>query len=255
MSEGRYLYCIVPGEHNVALGPVGIENSDVYSISRGDLSVIVHDCEAKPYDSRDETVVGKWVLSHNKVIEQAMERFGTVLPFRFNTIIQAHNEQKVHEQVRKWLTDDHESLREKLDRVKGKAEYGVQISWDVENISNDIMGADTEIQSLAKEIEKMPEGLAYMNRQKLENLLRRRLENKADDCFRRYFAAVRECVDDVKIEKARREIEGKQMIMNLSCLASDGAKALAEELGKIEELEGFSVHFTGPWPPYSFAEG
>jgi hypothetical protein len=43
------------------------------------------------------------------------------------------------------------------------------------------------------------------------------------------------------------------MLLNLSCLVSkDKVDGLGEELEKINNTEGFSVHFTGPWPPYSF---
>ena len=43
------------------------------------------------------------------------------------------------------------------------------------------------------------------------------------------------------------------MIMNLSCLvAREKYLELGEELGSINGMAGFSVRFTGPWPPYSF---
>ena len=41
--------------------------------------------------------------------------------------------------------------------------------------------------------------------------------------------------------------------MNLSCLLTkDGSRELGDELEKIDAMEGFSVRYTGPWPPYSF---
>ncbi|MDA2929108.1 GvpL/GvpF family gas vesicle protein [Acidobacteria bacterium AH-259-O06] len=255
MSTGRYLYCIVSGAHKIKFGSIGIDDSHVYSISHNDLSVIVHDCDAKAYDSKDEEVVGKWVLNHEKVTELTMDKFGTVLPFRFNTIIEAEDEQEVDKHVLNWLTEDQETIKEKLEKIRGKAEYGVQISWDAQAVSNKIIKQDKGFQSLEEEIENMPEGLAYMNRQKLENLLKKRLEKEADIYFKQFYSAIKGCVDDVKIEKARKEPAPRQMIMNLSCLASDGAKALAEELEKIGKLEGFFVRFTGPWPAYSFVEG
>ncbi|MDA2936929.1 GvpL/GvpF family gas vesicle protein [Acidobacteria bacterium AH-259-A15] len=255
MSTGRYLYCIVPGAHRINFGPIGIHDSDVFSISHNNLSVIVHECDAKPYDSKDEEVVAKWVLSHEKVIELAMDKFGAVLPFRFNTIIEAADEQEVDNHMSNWLTEDQGTIKEKLEKVRGKAEYGVQISWDIESISNEIIREDTEFQSLAKEIEKMSEGLAYMNRHKLESLLKKRLEKKADAYFKRFYSAIKGCVDGVKVEKVKKEPEPRQMIMNLSCLVSEDARALAKELEKIEKREGFFVRFTGPWPPYSFVEG
>ena len=255
MSTGRYLYCIVPGTQEIKLGPVGIEDSEVYNISHNGLSVIVHDCDAKPYDSENEDVVAKWVLRHEEVIELAMNEIGTVLPFRFNTIIQAEDERELDKHVFNWLADDQKSFKEKLERMKGKAEYGVQISWHAQAVSNRIIKQDPEFQTLEQEIGRMPEGLAYMNRQKLENLLKRRLEREADSYFKQFYSAIKGSVDDVKIEKAKKEPEPRQMIMNLSCLASDGAQALAAELEKIGKLEEFFVRFTGPWPPYSFVEG
>ncbi|MBC8343393.1 MAG: GvpL/GvpF family gas vesicle protein [Bacteroidetes bacterium] len=254
MSSGRYLYCIIPGYQQIDFGAVGIDGMQVYGISQGDLTVLIHNCEAKPYDSADEKKIAGWVLTHEKVTVRAMDEFGAVLPLRFNTIIQGENDQEVDRQVKKWIEDDHDILIEKLKKLKGKSEYGVQISWDMEVVSNEIMGEDVEIKGLAKDIEKMSEGLAYMNRQKLENLLKRKLEEKADIVFKQYYSSISDCVDEVKIERTKRVQEPKQMIMNLSCLTTD-TKTLSAELDKIEKSNGFFVRFTGPWPPYSFVEG
>jgi len=50
----------------------------------------------------------------------------------------------------------------------------------------------------------------------------------------------------------KEEEPGRQMIMNLSCLVDKDAKAIGDELEKINNMEGFFVRFTGPWPTYSF---
>jgi hypothetical protein len=43
------------------------------------------------------------------------------------------------------------------------------------------------------------------------------------------------------------------MLLNLSCLvARDKVDSLGKELEAINNMNGFSVHFSGPWPPYSF---
>jgi len=33
---------------------------------------------------------------------------------------------------------------------------------------------------------------------------------------------------------------------------TDKYRELGEELDEINKMQGFSVRFTGPWPPYSF---
>ena len=42
------------------------------------------------------------------------------------------------------------------------------------------------------------------------------------------------------------------MLLNLSCLMGKGNPTLGNVLEEIQETEGISVRFTGPWPPYSF---
>jgi len=43
------------------------------------------------------------------------------------------------------------------------------------------------------------------------------------------------------------------MLLNLSCLvAREKVDSLGTELEEINNMDGFSVHFSGPWPPYSF---
>jgi hypothetical protein len=60
-------------------------------------------------------------------------------------------------------------------------------------------------------------------------------------------------VCDLRVEKTKRTGHDSRMIMNLSCLVDrDKSTELGEELESIDKMEGFSVRFTGPWPPYSF---
>jgi len=64
-------------------------------------------------------------------------------------------------------------------------------------------------------------------------------------------------VSGVKVEKALAEPEEKQdEVLNLSCLADRGqAEELGEVLEEIDSMEGFTVRFSGPWPPFSFSGG
>jgi len=55
------------------------------------------------------------------------------------------------------------------------------------------------------------------------------------------------------VEKTKKTEKDKVMLINLSCLvAKEKVDSLGEELEKINNMEGFTVRFTGPWPPYSF---
>ena len=90
-------------------------------------------------------------------------------------------------------------------------------------------------------------------KQKLDGLICQRLEMAADAYFKEFFQQIRGCVGEIRVEKVRKEEPPRQMLANLSCLLPKGETArLGGELDKIGKIDGFSVRFTGPWPPYSF---
>ena len=253
MTEARYLYCIVEGNEEVTLGNIGIEGSSVYTIPCQDLCAVVHNCLPEPYKSEDKEKVNLWLTTHEKVVEVAWERFGTVLPLGFDTIIKGEEGIAPDENMKKWLKDDYENLRQKLAKLKDRAEFGVQVFWDPKIISEWVIEKSPEIKKLSEEIKSKSKGLAYMYKQKLENLLKKELEKEADRFFKVFYDQIKSCVDQIKVEKTKKLEEDKQMLLNLSCLLFKGkSKILGEELEKINHLKGFSVRFTGPWPPYSF---
>ncbi len=250
--DGRYIYCVAEGNKAVSLGNIGIEDSEVYTIPYKDLCVVVHNCPSEPYKSENEEIVKKWVIAHQNVIEKVWEEFGTVLPFGFDTIVNGNESISADKNLMKWLEDDYENLKQKIDKVRGKAEYGVQICWDPKLISQKIVEENQEIKKLKEEIELKPKGIAYMYKQKLEGVVKKGMEKKADECFKDFYSRIKKHVDDIKVEKTKK-VENGQMLMNLSCLVyKDKTQELGKELGEINKMDGFSVRFTGPWPPYSF---
>lgn len=250
--EGRYLYCVADAGERTSLGRIGIEESEVYTIPYKDLCAVVHNCLAEPYESEDSEIVRNWVVAHERVVELAWEKFGTVLPLAFDTMIKGDEGSDPEKNIENWLKEDYESLKEKMAKVRSKAEYGVQIFWDPKIIAHKITQANEEIKKLDQEIRSKSKGTAYMYKQKLENILKKEMEIEADRCFKDFYGRINKCVDGIQIEKTRKE-EGKQMLVNLSCLLPlDASKKLGEELEEIDKMEEFSVHFTGPWPPYSF---
>jgi len=252
-GQGGYLYCVADIGERVSLGPIGIDGSNVYTVPYQDICAVVHKCPAEPYNSTEREVVNSWVLAHQKVVDEAWERWGTVLPLRFDTIVMDKDGIGAEENVRNWLQNDYDNLKSKMEKVRGKAEYGVQVFWKPQVIARFLAKVSPEIGQLEKTIKSQSRGLAYLYKQKLENALKRELEAKADQCFRDFYERIRRHVDSIVVEKTKPSDQNTQMITNLSCLLPQGKTAeLGEELHRINSMEGFSVRFTGPWPPYSF---
>lgn len=251
--EGRYLYCIADSGESVSLGTIGIDGSPVYTIPYRDIGAVVHNCPAKPYQSANRDMVNSWVLAHQKVVDEAWERWGTVLPLGFDTIIIDKDSVGAEENVSNWLQNDYDNLKSKLEKVRGKAEYGVQIFWEAPLIARSLTKTSPEISQFEEEIKSQSRGVAYLYRQKLEKALKRALEAKADQCFKDFYGCIRRHVDNIVVEKTKPGNQSNQMIMNLSCLLPSNKSAeLGAELERINRTDGFSVRFTGPWPPYSF---
>ena len=252
-GQGRYLYCVADSGKQVSLGPIGINGSKVYTIPYRDICAVVHECPAEPYQSTDGETVNSWVLAHQKVVDEAWGRWGTVLPLGFDTIVVDKDSIGPEDNVRNWLQSDYDNLKSKLEKVRGKAEYGVQIFWEPQVIARSLTKTSPEISQLEEEMKSQSRGVAYLYKQKLENALKRELESKADQCFRDFYERIRRHVANIVVEKTKPGDQNTQMIMNLSCLLPRGKTAeLGEELHRINSMEGFSVRFTGPWPPYSF---
>lgn len=256
-GKGCYLYGVAESDRAVSLGQIGIEGSDVYSVMCGSMCALVHNCSAEPYCSSEEQTVRKWVLAHQSVLDEAKAQFGCVIPFRFDTIIQAgEGDLSPVRQVEDWLKLDYETLRMIMDRIKGKNEYGVQIFYNPAETSGQVPEDNLEICKLREEIATSTPGKAYLLRLKMEKMLKSARENRADDLSQGFYKRIKPYCEDVAIEKTKRAEGEMVMLLNLSCLVKESeACSLGAELGKIDITRGCSVRFTGPWPPYSFVSG
>lgn len=256
-DKGLYLYCVafpsatLPTK-NEGLGIKGIEGEDVFVFRTPTLLAVVQECK-KSYESDDMKMLSQWVLVHQAVVDLAWEKFDTVVPFSFGTVIVAKEGKSARENLLDWLGKERENLTVKGDKLKGKAEYGIQISWNPQMVAPRIVKTDQEIQKLEMEMAAKSGGTAYMLKQKLGALVGKRMEQAADVYFNELYQRIKDRVENIRVEKVKKDEPPRQMLMNLSCLLPKGEVGrLGEELDKIEKMEGFFVRFTGPWPPYSF---
>lgn len=254
VSQGIYLYCIADGNEKINLGKIGIDGSEVYALPCQEISALVHNCESRPYESEDKDTVKAWVMTHQKVVDCAWQRFGTVLPLAFDTIIIGEEGIDPKENMKKWLQKDYQNLKEKLNKVKDKQEFGIQVLWDPQVIVEKVAQETPEIKKLKEELETKPPGTAYMYEQKIKNLLSKEMEKKADEYFKDFYGKIKKEVDDIHIDKTKKVDDNLQMLMNLSCLVvKENVQRLGRILEEIKKESGFVIRFTGPWPPYSFA--
>jgi hypothetical protein len=251
-EEGCYVYCLVPGGQEVSMGPIGLGGQEVYSIVHKDITALVHASAAVPYQSKDIDLASSWIMAHHKIVKIAWERWDSVLPMAFNTIIRGSNT-NTQGSLGLWLETEYDYLKGKLELLKGKSEYGVQVFWDAVLVANKVAEANPEVRKLGAEISSMPKGMAYMYRQKLGSLLKREMESRAAELIKDLYSRFSGCACSLRVDTAKKSEPGLQMIMNVSCLVSaDRYPQLEGEINMASQMEGLSLRLTGPWPPYSF---
>ena len=252
--EGRYIYGIAACNRPVVLGRIGIEGNEVYTISYKDLCAIVHNCPAVPYQSKDEGTVTDWVRAHQNVLDRAKDQLGPVIPMGFDVILQPRGAAASPDQVvSDWLKEDYERLCTTMEKIKDKDEYGIQISHESGMAEKQILEQSEEIRRIKEVMATKAPGMAYMYRQKLEKAVKTEIEKLATGWFKDFYSRLEKHTNDIVVGKTKKLNGNKVMLLNLSCLVSkDKVDGLGEELEKINNTEGFSVHFTDPWPPYAF---
>jgi hypothetical protein len=254
INRGRYVYAITEAGQDVSLGPIGINGCEVYIVTYRGLGAIVHNCPSEPYQSTDDEQVKAWVQTHQSVVETARENFKNVIPLGFDTILKPGQDAAAADQVvRDWLKNDYARFHTVFSRIEGKDEYAVQISYVPAEISKHLPEASAEVKRLKNEMAQKTPGIAYLYKQKLEKAVKADMDRQIERWSGDFLNRIKQYTEDTIIEKNRRIESGMVMLLNLSCLvAQDRVGSLGDELEKINNLEGFAVHFSGPWPPYSF---
>jgi len=224
---GLYIYGVAMEKTRIELGVDGVAGCRVYTLAAAGLCAVVHDCAAEPYRPENDEQAREWIFDHQDVLDRAMEKLDTVLPFGFNTIIHAAG-RPPQEVLQEWLTQESNRLKTLLDRLKDNEEYAVKLMMPEEALKQAALREDDHLQELSRELEGKPEGARYLYRERLEQAVKEALEDVAEAYFKKVYQLLRPLCTDIQAEKTKRASPGVRMIANLSCLVE---KKRISELG------------------------
>jgi Gas vesicle synthesis protein GvpL/GvpF len=268
---GWYVYCVVGDDH--ASLPDDLEGIDarhpVGALEQDGLAAIVSRVPLSEFGEeplRERLSDMEWLertaRRHEQVQEQ-MTRTGTPIPMRLCTIYRDESG------VRSMLVREGPALREALDQLRGKAEWGVKAFADLDAAEPEPPVADpadpAEPAEPAKPGPGRPgsgEGAAYMQGRLQHRRRREQTGARLDEaCDGLHAALCAVAADGVTLAPHRPEMTGRTvpMIFNASYLVAHAdADAFHSELDRLSrELAplGLEVERTGPWPPYNFVPG
>ena len=241
--EGVYVYCIIESGEPRTFGKIGIggRGDDVYTVNYRDLAAVVSRTPLMVYDPTRENA-----LTHEHVQEVVMNEHGfTPVPMSFGTLFKTEND------TVEFLKDTYDALRDVLQKMKDKLEFGLKVNWDRDEVLHEIEHENEEIRRLKAEIENNTQSSTYFARMQLGRLVEQALADMSDS----YVRAIYDHLRDAAIASRSNKVIGEKMIMNAAFLVArdkaDAFDAKVHEIGK--QFEGkLSFRFTGPWPPYNF---
>lgn len=252
----RFVYCVLDGPATENLGPLGVDgNAEVFAIPYQGTTALVSATSAEKLE-----ITRGNALSHQRVMEAALQRGHTVLPVRFNTIADARGatsaQQRIIDHV---LAGRRDEILGLLSTMRSKVELGVKGLWtDLEAVFRDIVQQSPEIQSLREKL--LPSGGGAPRRPvnmtaqiKLGEKVKRALEARKRDLEAALLDRVRPLAVDVRTNKTF----GDPMFANLALLVDVSRQAEVEAALTAFEagLSGQGkLRCVGPLPPCNFVE-
>jgi hypothetical protein len=243
-ARGRYLYAIVDSAADgQAYEYLGLDGSQVYSISEneGQAAAIVSDLpnqKIRPERRRLD--------AHHDVLRRLMAGH-TVLPIAFGVVADGP------EAVLRILRINREAFAEQLDRVRGRMEMGLRVTWDVANIFEYMVALHEELRALRDRIFRGGRTPSQDDKIDLGRAFDRLLNASRAIHRERISEALRSHVLEIQSNPPRSERD----VMNLACLV-ERDQQLGFEQAVLEVARRFDNNFAfdinGPWPPHNFVE-
>ena len=247
-----YVYGVVSAGAELPDLPPAIDPEQPVTILReGALAAVTSQVPLEEFDEahlREHLADMAWVEATARAHEAVLDRVGeqtTVIPMRMCTVYRTEGG------VREMLHREADALREAIEQLAGKAEWGVKVF-----VSPQGDGADSDGGAGGSP------GAAYMERKRTEQERQDRAMEVAEEAALQVHDRLSALAADAhEIPLQRPEASGHpgDMILNGVYLLGDAAlerfhqevRALQAELGP----QGIELQPTGPWPAYNFVPG
>lgn len=251
VNTAFYVYGIVRGI-DLDWQEKGIAGETVYTITQGNFSVLVHNCEDKIYASTNPEEIKEMILVHNRILDKAIEDFGGVIPLSFNTIIKkGTNLARLN--LKKWLNDEQEKLEKIWNKIKLRKEYGLRIYYEKEKLFQDA-SVNNEVKQMEKDMGGKGLGVSYLLRGKVKFQIQEIFHENINKLKQGFYEEIKKITKDLTINPPRVCLEEeKDLLLSLSILAEEKQVNEVKEFLE-KKAEDFPFYIAGPFAPYSFVE-
>lgn len=254
MSDLVYVYSVL--ERPIDTDLKGIDARPVRWVSADGLAAAVSDVSDEEFGEeplnanvRDMTWLGPRAIAHEEVNSRLSDDSDAIVPLAFGTVFRDDG------RVRHMLDRQRATLKQRLDVVRGAAEWVVALHVLQEPDIEAVAEASPAVQALRAEIMSSSPGRAHLLRRRLETLER-------DEARRIQFETAAQVVDtlkgvarDVYPEPLPAETEEKPLLRASVLVTRTDESKFLETVDAVRQgwpEPTYRVVLTGPWPPYRF---
>src|SRR6266550_5206046 len=240
-DNGRYVYGIIEAGERIPFGRMGIggKGEAVYTVNYQDIAAVVSKTSVFIFDPTRENA-----LAHEHVIETVMKTH-TIIPMSFGTVFRTDDD------IKEVLRSIYPSLNDVLEQMSGKVEFGLKVTWDRDQIVEELKRQDEEIHRFHLEITKKHLQSTYLARMQLGRMIDKALVETSSQYVREIYEALR----NVCVASRDNKPIGEKMIMNAAFLIERQRETEFDAaVNRVAKRFGNRLNFryTGPWPPYNF---
>jgi hypothetical protein len=221
----------------------GLESAPVYTIDQSGIRAIVSDTlsvRLRP-DRRN-------ISAHQRVLK-SLTTETTVLPMRFGVLARDAGA------VERLLETNMESINEHFERLNGRVEMGLRVSWDVTNIYEHFVTLHPTLAAGRDQIWSQHSGNNARREEKIQlgNMYEALRTADRQDAAEKVKDILFDYCDDITENPVKREKD----VINLACLIErnklDDFVNGVFEASKVFD-SSYIFDYTGPWAPHNFIE-
>jgi hypothetical protein len=260
-----YVYCIAESAAAAelpagSLPPAIEEGSKLEWVLVDDLAALSSEVPLTTYSEEslaehlsDASWTAARAMRHETIAEYVAKRAG-IVPLRFGTI---YLERAGIEQM---LSERATELREILERLRGREEWGVNVFCDQSVLMSSITSVSPVLRDLSERAAQASPGQSYLMQKKIEAL-------RVDESR----IAVSRIVEEIEYVLAEHSDDAKRLrVLKVEATEYGELKAkfaflirksdfdafrdAAERLAQEHQTAGVRLELTGPWPTYNFTD-
>ena len=264
-EHGYYIYCIAESaatqQLDVASFPAAIEdNAKLEWVTTNDLAALSSTVPLDAYGEEalaehltDATWTAVRAMRHETVVEYVAKRT-SVVPLRFGTIYLERSG------IERMLNDKARELRQIIERLHGREEWGVNVYSDRATLLESITSVSPRLRELVRQAEAASPGQSYLLQKKIEALRVDEARAALSEIIEHVEQTLSAQADDskrlriLKVEATEHgELKGKFAFLVKRSEFEDFRNA-AERAAQENQSAGVRLELTGPWPAYNFTE-